>query len=137
MAELLVKAVDATHPDPTTDARYCYKQGDVVGVAPDGWHWGALELLPPAQGGRFVIIKITDVTRQQVINWVSNHWQCDIQGLDINARRRRVRIDIDLIPASVKQTLNQTGQYSTTWAAIRAYVRNKQTQATAANQPIS
>ncbi len=140
MAELLVKAVSATHPDATKDARGCYKAGDVVGVAPNGWAWGAKELLPPAQGGKFVIIKITDVTRQQVINWVRNHWDCEIDGLDFVAgtavRRRRVRIDIDLVPNNVKNTLNNNGFFTTTWAAIRQYVRNKTNSETASGSPI-
>jgi hypothetical protein len=137
MAELLVKAVSATHPNPEKDLRGCYKLGDVVGVAPNGWEWGALEFKAPADGGKFVIIKITDVTRQQVINWVRNNWTCEIDGVDvINGRRRRVRIDIDLVPNNVRNTLNNTGQYTTTWAAIRQYVRNKITNQTAQGSPI-
>jgi hypothetical protein len=140
VAELLVKAVNATHSDPTKDAVGCYKRGDVVGVAPNGWTWGALELNPPANGGKFVVLKITDVTRQQVINWVRNNWGTEIDGIDfVNGsavRRRRVRIDVDSVPNNVRNTMNNTGQYSTTWAAIRQYLRNKQTNATATNSPI-
>jgi hypothetical protein len=142
VAELLVKAVSATHSDPTKDARGCYKQGDVVGVAPNGWPWGALELKPPAQGGRFVVIKITDVTRAQVVNWVRNHWGCEIDGVDwVNdpsdvRARRRVRIDIDLVPTNVRNQLNNNGVYTTTWTAIRQYVRNKRTSQTGAGVPI-
>lgn len=134
MAELLVKAVDATHSDPEKDARGCYKRGDIVGVAPNGWQWGAKELKAPADGGKFVVIKITDVSRAQIINWVRNHWDCEIDGLDFvdgnHVRRRRVRIDVDLVPLNVRQALNRTGQFTTTWAAIRQYVRNKQTNQT-------
>jgi hypothetical protein len=143
MAELLVKAVSATHTDPDKDTRGCYKQGDVIGVAPNGWEWGALELLPPADGGKFVIIKITDVTRAQVINWVRNHWATWIDRTDraddpdaVAVRRRRVRIDIDLVPLAVRQQLNTTGQYTTTWTAIRKYVRNKLNNQTADGSPI-
>lgn len=137
MAELLVKAVNATHSDSVKDARGCYKQGDVVGVAPDGWPWGALELKAPANGGKFVVIKITDVTRAQVINWVKNHWNWIITVFDSEAGKRcRVRIDIDLVPAGVRNTLNTTGQFSTTWSAIRQYIRNKSTDETANGSPI-
>jgi hypothetical protein len=136
MAEILVKAVDAIHPDPVKDLRGCYKRGDVIGVAPNGWAWGALEQLAPVNGGQFVIVKITDVTRTQVLNWVRNNWQCEIDGVDSNVRRRRVRIDTQLLPASVRNALNNTGQYSTTWAAIRQYLRNKLTDATATGSPI-
>lgn len=136
MAELLIKAVDATHTDPTKDARGCYKRGDIVGVAPDGWQWGALELKAPASGGKFVVLKITDVTRAQVANWVRNHWACEIDGIDFNVRRRRVQIDWNALPNNVRNTLNNTGQFTTTWAAIRQYVRNKQTAQTATGSPI-
>jgi hypothetical protein len=143
MAELLVKAVDASHSDPAKDAM-CYKRGDVVDVQENGFAWGAMERLAPASGGQFAIIQISDVTRQQVINWVMNHWNTDIAGVDFEIvnnvtntiRRRRVRIDVDLVPAGVKQTLNTTGFYSNTWAAIRQYVRNKQTDATASGATI-
>lgn len=137
MAELLIKATNATHTDPVKDARGCYKRGDVVGVAPDGWAWGALELKAPATGGQFVVLKITDVTRQQVINWVRNNWGTQIDGIDFDVdgetplRRRRVRIDVDLVPNNVRNAMNNTGQYSTTWTAIRQYIRNKETNATA------
>ncbi len=132
MAELLIKAVDATHDDPTKDQRGCYKRGDIVVVRADGWGWGTQEVIPPASGGLFVVVKITDVTPNQIKNWVKNNWDSDIEGLDmIGGRRRRVRIDVRLLPVGVRNTLNNTGTYSTTWAAIRQYVRNKQTNNTA------
>lgn len=43
MCELLVKAIDATHPDPIINLAGCYKRGDVVSVKPDGFNWGAGE----------------------------------------------------------------------------------------------
>jgi hypothetical protein len=134
MAELLVKAVNATHSDPTKDARGCYKRGDVIGVAPDGWSWGTLEKLPPAQGGKFVVVKITDVTRAQVINWVRNNWGFNTDNPApnlISIARRRLQLAVDLMPNNVRNTLNTTGTFSTTWAAVRQYVTNKLTQATA------
>jgi hypothetical protein len=137
MAELLVRAVSSTSNDPldpNENLRGCYKAGDVIGVAPNGWNWGQAEL---CIGGMFYVVKITDVTRQQVINWVRNNWTCEIEGIDtINGRRRRVRIDIDLVPLAVRNTLATTGQYTTTWAAIREYVRNKITNQTANGSPI-
>ena len=46
MARLLIKAVDATHLDRTKDKRGCYKEWDVVVVAPDSHVWGRKEGLP-------------------------------------------------------------------------------------------
>ena len=44
MCELLVKSVDATHPDPVINLSGCYKRGDVVVIQPDGFMWGTGEL---------------------------------------------------------------------------------------------
>ena len=44
MCELLVKAIDAIHPDPTIDKAGCYKTGDVVAVREDNHIWGNKEL---------------------------------------------------------------------------------------------
>jgi hypothetical protein len=46
MAELLVLAVQRTHPDPETDRKGLRKKGDIVVVKPDGHEWGAGEGLP-------------------------------------------------------------------------------------------
>lgn len=43
MAEILVKAVDAVHPDPEKDRRGAYKKGDIVLAMPDGHVWGSGE----------------------------------------------------------------------------------------------
>ena len=136
MATLLCKAIDATNPDPVKDARGCYKRGDVVLVRPDDHPWGRLEVLPPAQGGKFARIVISDVTRAQVVNWVRNNWQCEIDGTDGEVRRRRVRIDIALLPNNVRNALNNNGVFTTTWATVREYLRNKATNATAAGSAI-
>lgn len=135
MAELLVKAVSHSHTDPTKDLRGCYKRGDVVLVRENGHTWGGLELKPPNDGGKFVVIKITDVTLAQVINWVLNHWSCPVES-DDGTRRRRVKIDVDLVPPAVLQELNLTGQFTTTWIVVREFVRNKETNATAEGEPI-
>jgi len=44
MCELLVKAIDANHPDPVIDLAGSYKRGDVVVIMPDGHTWGTGEL---------------------------------------------------------------------------------------------
>lgn len=43
MAELLVRVVDKTHPDPVFDTKLS-KRGDVIAVQPDGWRWGVEEV---------------------------------------------------------------------------------------------
>ena len=44
MCELLVKAVDANHPDPVINLAGCYKRGDVVAIRENGFQWGSGEL---------------------------------------------------------------------------------------------
>ncbi len=46
MCEILVKATDNTHTDPTTDERSCWKTDDIVVVMDDGHLWGSKEGLP-------------------------------------------------------------------------------------------
>lgn len=53
MAEILVKAVDATHPDQKLDAAGCFKSGDPVVAMPDGHEWGKAEGPP-----KFYVLKV-------------------------------------------------------------------------------
>ncbi len=136
MAELLVKAVNATHANPQKNAVGCYKRGDIVLAMEDGHRWGTKELLAPAKGGVFVIIKIPGVTVDQLQRFVRERWDWMIDAEDEDealgfVRRRRFRIDADLLPAGVRSTLNTTGQYTTTWAQIRQFLRNKRNNETA------
>ena len=62
MAELLIKAQDAIHPDPIKDLRGCYKKGDVGVIMPDGWRWGKEEL----NKDKFYILKVPDKTPEEL-----------------------------------------------------------------------
>lgn len=110
MAELLVKAVDATHPDPAKDARGCYKRGDVVCVQPDGHEWGRLEGLP-----RFVVVKVPGVSVDQA--------EAHLERSE--TRRRAVGIAWADLPAGVRQQLQTTGTVTVTPAQIRNFVKRK------------
>jgi hypothetical protein len=66
MAELLIKAVDATHSDPAKDSRGCYKRGDPVVAMPDGHSWGVREGLP-----KFVLLKVPGVTVAQAQQYIA------------------------------------------------------------------
>lgn len=132
MAELLIKAIDAVHSDPVKDQRGCYKLGDPVCIRSDGFQWGALEALPPAQGGKFVIIKLPGVTIAQIKVFVTTRWPAIVDLVSSEPdRRRRIRIDTDLLPANVRNQLRNTGSYSTTWANLRGFVRDKVSNTTA------
>lgn len=131
MAEILIKAIDATHLNPVKNQRGCYKRGDPVVIMPDGWGWGTEETKPPIDGGKFVIIKIPGVTPQQVHDAIHARWpglqhilESELQA-GMVVRRRQLTFNIDLLPSAVKNTLNRTGTYTTTWAAIKSFVRDK------------
>lgn len=139
MAEILIKAVDATHVDPVKDQRGCYKRGDPVDIRPNGFEWGRLEALPPADGGKFVRVRISDVTPAQVETYLTNRWgialnvsETETVGEDVVVTRRRaLRVLVDNLPANVRNQLRNTGFYETTWSAIKSFVQNKLTSETA------
>lgn len=90
----------------------------VVDVREDGATWGRLEVLPPAQGGKFVLVKIPGATVEQVEKAMG-------RLMDSSATlRRTLKIAVDSLPAGVKSTLNTTGVYSTTANAIKSYVQS-------------
>ena len=60
MAELLIKALDATNRDPVKDARGCYKAGDIVLVKPDHHQWGEAEAEPV-----FVIVRLPGISVEE------------------------------------------------------------------------
>ena len=60
MAELLISAVDKTHPDPKVNVRL-FKKGDVVAAMPDGHKWGREERNPE----KFMIIKVPALDIQE------------------------------------------------------------------------
>ena len=69
MAELLIKACDATHEDEVEDLRGCYKKGYVVVIKPDGWSWGKEEL----NKEKFYIIRIKDAKPEDLQYLTQSH----------------------------------------------------------------
>lgn len=66
MAEVLIKLVDATHPDPEIDRAGCYKAGMPVVVMPDGHSWGRKEC-PPT----FFRVKLLGVSVEEVQGYLA------------------------------------------------------------------
>ena len=128
MAEILIKAVDATHADPIKDQRGCYKRGMPVCVMPDGHTWGAAERLPA-----FVVLKLPGITVERVQAFL--HPLVDAEGEVV--RRRLWQIAwADLPPAARTKilasgalTIGQGGDY--TWSQFRNYLRRADTKAAA------
>lgn len=108
MAELLVKAIDATHPDPEKDRRGCYKTGDVVVVMPDGHEWGKEEREP-----LFFVVKVPglDVEEAKVkflqpeYSIVAGKIELDNNGNPVTIGRRAYRIEKSLLPADQKDNV--------------------------------
>lgn len=138
MAELLIKARDAEHPDPAKDRRGCFKRGDVVCVMPDGHEWGAKEGLP-----RFVRVRVQNTAVEDVQALIEPQDDDDDgaplprqllvgnEAIEVDARyrRRRWRLNLDGLPAARRTELATTGQTTITRAAVRAYLRRKRDNA--------
>ena len=68
MTELLIKAIDATHPDPEKDRRGCYKRGDIVQVYEDG---RCTE--PPSPDSKMVIVKVPGLSVELARKYADSH----------------------------------------------------------------
>ena len=118
MCELLIKARNAQHADPEKDRRGCYKVGHIVVVQNDGHEWGAKEGLP-----NFVKVKIPGLSADVVRDLIDEQREDD-SGNDTGGifRRRRWRVRVADIPATIRNTLLTTGEVTVTRAQIRNYV---------------
>lgn len=119
MAELLVKAIDATHSDPEKDARGCYKRGDVVVAFDDGHEWGRLEVLPPDKGGKFVIVKLPGVTLEQLHAETSKRIAAGLLDAPTDkdgkaVGRRAAKIDLDALTANDREASEKQGRVTLT-----------------------
>jgi len=138
--DILVKAVDATHPDSAKDARGCYKLGMPVVIKPTGWAWGYEETRAPIDGGKFVIIRVlknddTPVWSEgedppaRVERYMQSErsdlvFEPDNPTLGVVVRRRQYKLRLADIPGGVLSTLNQTGLYEVRWTVLRDYLRD-------------
>lgn len=131
-AEILVKAIDATHIDPTEDSRGCYKRGYPVTIMDDGHVWGAEENLP-----KFVVIKIPSVPVEKVHKYIEQLMDTTNPGNPIIVKRRLWKIRWDDLPQAVKNKFKTgvitikagtyTGDYDFTWSQVKSYFRNQMT----------
>jgi len=131
MAEILVKAIDATHNDPDKDRRGCYKRGMPVVVMNDGHEWGLEERLP-----KFVIIKFPMIPKDKVMKYIDPEPGLDTDGNITIDRRRMWQIRWTDLPLAaknkiqsageltIKATPSYTGNYDYTWIQIKTYFRN-------------
>jgi len=130
MAEILVKAVDATHPDSDKDRKGAYKRGMPVVVMPDGQSWGNEERLP-----KFIVIKIPGVPVEKVKKYIDPEYQgLDADGQPVTYRRREWHISWADLPQGVKERIlanggltikvaSYSGPYDYTWPQVKAYFK--------------
>ena len=112
-----------------------WKRGMPIEVLPDGHQFSARELLPPAQGGSFARVIVTDLTDTQVEQAMSVRWGsglCEMQVSTVaqeptSIARRLFKLRVDDLPLAVRSELNTTGVYTTTWAAVRTFIQNSAT----------
>lgn len=123
MAEILFRAVDNA-----SGHVMAWKRGMPVVVFENGHVWGAREVIAPADGGKFFRIRISDVTKAQVENFIRNRWGFDTCDEDQGVRRRHIDLRVSDLPAQVRQQLNQTGFFETTWPQVRNFLRRISTQ---------
>lgn len=134
MAEIIVKAIDATHPDPEKDRRGCYKRGYPVAVYPDGTRWGQQERLP-----KFVIVKFPGVpVDHPLLQKFVEPERSDTPGQGPTHRRRRWQIRWADLPVAAKTRLETDGElvikvgsyngpHDYTWAQVKQYFRDLKT----------
>ena len=126
MAELLIKAVDATNPDPDVDRQGCYKAGDVVVVRDDGHVWGAKEGPP-----NFRVLVVPGVSAAQIEDLIAEQVEDDAgnpladENGAVTFRRRAWRVDFDRLPVAARNALMSTGRASAAPGLVRAALRRK------------
>lgn len=125
MAIIVLRAKDNLSGHPLA-----WKRGMPVCVVESGHQFSPRELLPPADGGSFVRVELTDVTAAQVETFMINRMGCTLDDGEMSTvdrtasvRRRIIDIVVDDLPNAVRQEMNRTGSYVTTWTAVRSFVR--------------
>lgn len=133
MAEILIKAIDATHSDPVKDKAGCYKRGMPVVIMPDGHPWGKEER-PPL----FCVLKFPVIGVKRLEEYISEHrlavdvtqslyqrrvWQLQWASLPAAARTKLQKTGV----LTIKATAAYTGPYDYTWAQMKQYIKNLDT----------
>jgi hypothetical protein len=123
MAELLIKAIDATHSDPVKDKAGCYKRGDIVVIMPDGHEWGKEERLP-----KFMVVKIPGMSVAEARKYIEGEINDTNPDNIITITRRKHSFLVDDTPSNIKDELNTKGEITVTWDEIKGFVQDKLTK---------
>jgi hypothetical protein len=135
MALFLVYGKNNTHADPEKQARGCYQIGDIVEVLDDSKHDGDLVANPIAPP--FYLVRITGVTKEQALKYMQPYIDPATVGTEnpVTLRRRLHNVEVANIPAGIKATLLADRYVSVSWAQVRNFIRNRQTNETAGVSP--
>lgn len=99
MAEFLIKAIDAHHPDSKIDLAGCYKTGDVILAQPDGWSWGKEECLP-----KFIILKVPGMTVESAQEYLKSYTELEPNDLVEEVKVRRAQ-KINMSSLGIKDSI--------------------------------
>lgn len=133
MADLLLKAIDATNSDPETDRRGCYKAGMVVEVREDGAPRGTSEKWP-----QFAWIRIPGIAADVVRKYMEPQYAGIPTEQPEVYRRRRWQLRWSELPLAVRNKFTAKGEivikvgaypgaYDYTWSQVKGYFRDMQT----------
>jgi hypothetical protein len=128
VAEIIVKAVDSTSPNPLSS-----KRGHLIAVRPDGWQWGSGEGLP-----NFVFVKIPGISVDTVRKYIQAWFDNSNPDEPVVKSKYLWQLLIDTMPqAAIKKFKNQgevvisaggyNGPSDYTWTQVKVYFRNLQT----------
>ena len=124
MCEILIKAIDAEHPDPIKNARGCYKKGDPVVIFEDGHEWGKEEGLP-----KFWVLKIPGVPADLLKHLILPQTiaRIDTDGVERQEiiTRRLHKLDLKTLAIWIKNSLYAKGVVKMNLASAKNYFKNK------------
>lgn len=130
MAEFLIRLTDAG-----ASTRDCWKRGDIINVAPDGFAWGRKESKavwiadgndPAGWHDSTFLLKVPGLTLAKARNYVGPE-----VDLGLRIQRSLWRIKAEDVPQWVKTAIAQDAEVTVTPAQIKAYIENKVTRETA------
>lgn len=125
MAILVLIDRDATHSDPTKDARGCYKLGDIVAVHEDSAHDGDLVKNPVV--APWYLIRVTGVSAARLRQAIEPEIDATDPEYRRILRRRAWRIEPADLPLAARRALQRDRYLAVTLTQARTYVRNKTT----------
>lgn len=118
MAEVLMLAFDTINPDPNLDL-FAYKMGHVIDIKPDGYNWSPGERTKE----KFWIIKVPSMTEEEVQDFISSKFDftdlANVKQIGI----RKWKLDINSVPAAIRNTVLSTGTITVTKSAIQNYMK--------------